>query len=255
MKIAFSILICIAVSFVAQGQIRDDTMAATTSFIPVFVSLPTFGQIRYDTATVISNSDPIYAVLAADRTAIEKGHEDGKMIRATFRPWVAVDSAPAARLFPGLRFASIAWSESPHPEAKYHPVGLALSIEKTVAIDTNSNRIVMGLFCEGNYEPYGKLLVAHNVSLRNTADAKTIWEAFCDIHHRHWKDFPLEKVSDVEWHLGLSSHAETMSVIDGFKTEATRTYYMKVVVDPKTGLIVSCESKVDTSEQRKTPVP
>ena len=143
-----------------------------------------------------------------------------------------VNSPATAQLFPKLQFASISRSWDGHP---------ADDLGVTVAIDTAAKRIVKELLRYGNYEKYGELLVDHRVTLRDAADAKLIWDAFCDIHHRHWKDHPLKKVSASEWHLGISQY------------DQTRTHYMKVLVDPRTGQITSWESKVDSSDERKIP--
>jgi len=122
-----------------------------------------------------------------------------------------------------------------------------------VAIDTTTKRFVEELPCWGNYEAYGKLLVDHRVPLRDTADAKLVWDVFCDVHHRHWKHYPLKKVLANEWHLGIYRYAQTTSVVDEIKTEVTRTHYTKVLVDPKTGQVNSWESKMDSSDERKIP--
>jgi hypothetical protein len=203
---------------------------------------PAYGQIRFDTSTAVPKTDPIYPVLAEHKALIEMRSEGCKSAQPTFSDWVWVNSPAAAQLFPKLQFASMSFSAA-----------CAHGLEVTVAIDTATKCLVKELYCYGSYEAYGELLVDHRVPLRDAADAKLVWDAFCDIHHRHWKDLPLKKVSASEWHLGISQYDQTTSVVGEFKTVVTQTHYKKVLVDPRTGQITSWESKGDSSDERKIP--
>jgi hypothetical protein len=163
-----------------------------------------------------------------------------------------VDSPAAAKLFPNLRFASLVWDMHRHPESK-EQVGLAQGLEMVVAIDTKTNRLTKELWIHDNHEKLGKLLADYKVTLRDAAEARLIWDAACDIYGQGSKTAPMKKISDSEWRFGIESHDQTTSVVDGFKTVVTRTYYMKVLVDPKTGQITSSGITVDSSNKRKVP--
>jgi hypothetical protein len=137
-----------------------------------------------------------------------------------------------------------------HPESK-EQVSLAHGLEMVVAIETKTNRLAKELWVHDNHDKFGKLLADYKVTLRDSAEAKLIWDASCDIYGQGSKTAPMKKISASEWRFGIESHDQTTSVVDGFKTVVTRTYYMKVLVDPKTGQIISSATTVDTSNTRK----
>jgi hypothetical protein len=199
---------------------------------------------RYDKANIIPKTDLAYPTLADFRAKMQERTEERKEIRLEFNDWVKIKSPAAAKLFPNLRFAAVRWGMERHPEYK----GINLSLaggETVVAIDTKTNRIVS----VGDFE---KLFTDHNVTLRDAKQAKLIWNAYCDLSGRYG-GYPIRQISDTEWRLGVASFERTRSVVDGIRTLATEIYYMRVLVDPKTGLITSVEHKVDMSNERKVP--
>lgn len=213
------------------------------------------GQTFTHRGEVISDADPFWGVLDAYRAAIQMGYDERKRKRARFTPWVHLHTPSAERLFPNLRFAFISWSETAHPEAKERPSDMIHERERIVALDKTSGQITMEFHTSSPYDLYGKLLLDYGACLGDAAEAKTIWDAFCEIHHPHWKwmNYPSRRISDTEWHLGLNSYDSTTSVVSDVKTVQTNTHYMKVVVDPATRRIVSWESQMDTSNVRKIP--
>jgi hypothetical protein len=212
------------------------------------------GQIRPDEAKVVEASDDIHPLLIAHQEAIAQDYKRGGVIVPQFKKWVRVDSVAARQLFPGLRFASIEWDEAADPRAKDHVLGRALSLQTTLAVDPKAGSVVATLPGHGNYEAFGTLLIERKITLRDDADAKVVWEAFCDLHHKHWKDQPHERTADTEWRLGRSSYDQTTGSEVGFKTVVTRTHYMRVRTEPKTYRVLSWESVVDTSNKRRVPV-
>lgn len=186
------------------------TLAFTITFSP--------GQIRYDTAVRVTKSDPIYPALEQRRSQIEKQYEESKRALPVFSDWVQVQSPAAGLLFPSLRFAAISWGERAHPDVKDRPVNLAFGLQTTVGVATSSNSIQVELSGFGNYEAFGGLLATHRVRIQNAADAKTVWEAFCDLHFKHWQSQPAVKKSDKIWYLGDVT-------IDRFH------YYYEVILD------------------------
>jgi len=160
------------------------------------------GQIRYETAIRVTKSDPIYPVLEERRNQIEQQYEETKRALPVFSDWVQIRSPAAARLFPSLRFAGISWSERAHPDVKDRTVNLAFGLQTTVGVETSSNRIQVELSGFGSYEAFGGLLATNRVHIKDAVDAKAVWEAFCDLHFKHWQSQPAVKKSEKIWHLG-----------------------------------------------------
>ncbi len=226
--------------------------AGVVALAAVLFPVSGHGQTRHDPANIISKKDAIYPVLTEFRTAMQKREEEEKQVRSTFHDWIKVDSPAAAKLFPNLRFASLVWDMHCHPESKER-VSLAQGLEMVVAIDTKTNRLAKELGVYDNHDKFGKLLADYKATLRDAAEARLIWDASCDVYGQGSKTAPLKKITDSEWQLGIQSHDQTTSVVDGFKTVVTRTYYMKVLVDPKTGQIISSATTVETSNTRNVP--
>lgn len=194
-------------------------MKLFVTFLTLAVAIPALqGQIRYDTAVRVTRSDPIYPTLEERRSQIEKRYEETKRALPVFSDWVEIQSAAAARLFPSLRFAGISWDERAHPDARDRTVNLAFGLQTTVGVERSTNKIQVELPGFGNYEAFGRLLATNRVRIHNAADAKTVWEAFCDLHFKHWQSQPAVKESDKLWHLGDVT-------IDRFH------YYYEVVLD------------------------
>jgi hypothetical protein len=228
--------------------------AGVVALAAVLLPVSANGQARQNPANIISKKDAIYPVLAEYRAAMQKREEEGKQVRSTFHDWIEVDSPAAAKLFPNLRFASLQWDMHHHPEYKGQPLSLALGLKMVVAVDTKRNRLARELWVHNNHDEFGKLLADFKVKLRNAAEAKLVWDASCDIYGQGSQTAPMKKVSDSEWHFGIESHDQTTSVVDGFKTVQTITYYMRVLVDPKTGQVSYSRTTVDYSQHRKVPV-
>lgn len=214
------------------------------------------GQRFTHRGEIISDSDPFWGVLEGYRAAIQMRYDEGKRKRARFTPWVHLHTPSAERLFPNLRFAFISWSETARPDAKERPSDMIHERERIVALDKTSGQITMEFHTSSPYDRYPKLLLDSGACLGDEADAKTIWDAFCEIHHPHWKwkNYPSKRISDTEWHLGINSYDHTTSVVQDVKTVETTTHYMKVVVDPATGRVVSWESETVASNTRQIPI-
>lgn len=60
-------------------------------------------------------------------------------------------------------------------------------------------------------------------------------------------------MADTEWRLGRSGYDQTVASDGGFRTVVTRTHYKRVRTDPKTYRVLSWESVVDTSNERRVP--
>lgn len=205
-------------------------------------------------AQTVDPTDEIYPLLLARQTEITGMYERDATSVPRFQKWVEIDSAAARRLFPGLRFACIQWDEAADPRAKDRPVSRALGLQTTLAVDPKAGSVVATLAGHGNFEAFGILLIESKVVLRDEADAKLIWDAFCDLHCKAWKGQPHERFSDTEWRLGRSSYDQVIASYAGFKTVVTRTRYTRVRMDSKANRVLSWESVVETSNERKIPV-
>ena len=92
------------------------TSACLAALIVAAFPGPSHGQPRHNAANAVPKNDPIHPLLAEYQAAMVKREEDGKQVRSTFRDWIKVDSAAAAKLFPNLRFASLRWDMHRDPE-------------------------------------------------------------------------------------------------------------------------------------------
>jgi hypothetical protein len=169
------------------------------------ISLAALAQIQLDKATAISSSDPIYPVLEARKAEMQKQYKATDYALAHFSNWVRVDSSAVTKLFPKLRFASIVWSEYLNPNVKPLPAhDLGMGMELTVAVDTEQKNIVAELSNTGNQREFGQLLKTDKVRISDKSDAEGVWNAFCALTHLHLEHYPIQRLSDTEWHLGNS---------------------------------------------------
>lgn len=120
--------------------------------------------------------------------------------KPAFGSWHELPSAALKQIFPGRRFFTVGWFEHPVPGKEKQASGLG-GVEFTIACNRDGN-VVSEIYHYGNYEPYGVLLAEAKRSIRSTEDAKLLWDAFCDLHQKHWKHQPAIRVSDTVWHLG-----------------------------------------------------
>ncbi len=211
-----------------------------------------FGPVQYYNAKVISTGDPIYDSLVGCQAGIQKEYDDnGHLVEPEFSHWVESGGPFARRLFPKLRFAIIFWSEHPAPGVNSEDViGLALDSQDTVAIDPQA-RQVKGECCGSPDTGFGNLLKLYQCRVRNEADAKAVWIAFCEISFRDWKDWPVQQISPTEWHLGITKYTQTIADSGGYETRVDDIDYVKVMVDPATGIIKSFDHTGLRTNERK----
>lgn len=152
-------------------------------------------------------------------------------------------------LFPGWAFYALRYSNYIKEGYDGKHVSLAFGLGHTFAVSPYS-REGMRLYHYGNYEEYGHLLRETKVAISNARDAKLVWDAFCEIHRKAWKDFTVEKVSETEWKLGVYSYEQPISVVDGVGTIVKITHFMQVTTDPFSKQITIWKSIVETSKKR-----
>lgn len=154
------------------------------------------GQNRRDAFTPVAPDDPAMPTLLEWQKKVTDNYNASESFaRAHFSSWAEQAFPSLKSLFPQLRFFTTDWSETPAPGKEREAVGLGLGIEVTLVCDSKG-KLVKELFHTGNYDPFGELLAANKVAIRSDGDAKLVWEAFCDVHQRHWKEQPARKVSD-----------------------------------------------------------
>jgi len=190
-----------------------------TALLGLLLSLPTVlnAQIRKDALTPVARDDAAMPVLREwQRKRIEKC-EKGGIAKISFSPWYELPSPALKQLFPGLRFFATFWTLRPIPGKEKETIGLPSELEIALILNPDGTSL-KEVYTSGNYEPFGEFLAAHKIAIRSAADAKLVWEAFCDLHLKHWKDQPAVKISDTVWHLGDTT-------IDRFH------YYYEVVLD------------------------
>jgi hypothetical protein len=174
-------------------------------------------QIRENELARVASDDAAMPVLREWRSKkIEKCHKGG-IATISFSPWYELPSPALKQLFPGLRFFATSWTLRPIPGKEKETIGLPSALEIVLILDADGKSF-KEVATGGDHEPFWNLLAAHKVSIRSPADAKLVWEAFCDLHLKHWQDQPALKISETTWHLGDTT-------IDKFH------YYYEFVLD------------------------
>jgi hypothetical protein len=158
-------------------------------------------QMRLDQLTKVEDSDPAVPALKEWQKSIEAKYRQGGVIVPSFSSWFVLSFDSLKSLFPQHRFFAVSWSERPAPGKEKEAIGLAFGLETTLVCDA-AGKIIKEVHHTGNYEAFGELLNAAKVAIRTNDDAKLVWNAFCDIHQKHWQKQPAIKIDDKTWHLG-----------------------------------------------------
>ena len=220
-----------------------------TVLIPVISG---YAQLRQIPSLMVAKDDPVLPTLTKHQDAISAAYAKDKLILPRFSPWFRVVSPSGAKLFPELRFYTISWDENLHPEAPrgpgLSPIGRAIGLEKTVPIIAETNEI------KADYPGFWEAIIERKVAIKDQEDAELVWNAFCEIHHKHWQSSPCKRIGPDEWRLGVSSYDQNVAADEKFKTMVTRTHYQRLKIDPETGVVLSSEGVVDTDNERKVPI-
>lgn len=166
----------------------------------------------------INEQDLIYPLSQMLQDNIAKRYEKSGYMVDEFSVWSEITSPALNRLFPEYRFLSIKWTEKIHPDYETGGMfGVGYGLHAIFACRKDAGSFVE-LSGYGNYEEYGKLLAETGTQLNREEDARLIWDGFCDIHTKQWKDMAFEKISDKEWNLGVIT-------INGLR------YYYRVILN------------------------
>lgn len=174
-------------------------------------------QIRQDQLTKLADSDSATPALKEWLQSVEANYKQGGVVVPTFSAWFVLSFDSLKTLFPQHRFFAISWSESAVPGKEKETLGLASGLETTLVCDA-AGKTVKELHHTGNYEAFGELLKSAKITIRTNDDAKLVWNAFCDVHQKHWQKQPAIKIDDRTWHLGDETR-------DGYH------YYYEVLLD------------------------
>lgn len=157
----------------------------------------------------------------------------------------AINTKDTNSLFPGWKFYGFTFSMYPKNPSDKNKVHLASRLRSTLAVSDPNSAKSFQLY---SYKDYEKFLKMNKIVIRDTNDARLIWDAWCEIHRGGRKDLKIEKVSDNEWKLGIYEYNQTVSDVNGIKTIVKRTHYSKVTTDPNTKHITEWRMLVETSD-------
>jgi hypothetical protein len=153
-------------------------------------------------------------------------------------------------LFPGWSFYAFTYSNRLREGFPDDAASVAAGLGHTLAVGPDGTTILR-LYHWGNYEDYGHLLAATGAKIRGPEDAQWTWDAFCELHRKFSKTQKMGRVSDSEWRLGIAHYDQVISEIDGIRTIVGNTHYFRVVTDPADMRVVTWESVVERSPERR----
>jgi len=208
--------------------------------LPILFLGVTFGlqaQIRWERLIPIAPDDVAMPALRGWQQKIVDHYEGSGRLRAEFGSWAEMSFPSLKKTFPRWRFFANTWSEYPAPGKESEPVGRALGIETVLVCDADG-KLLKEVPTTGNYEPFGSLLASRRISIRTADEAGLVWEAFCDLHQKHWQVEPAVQISESIWHLGNKT-------IDGTH------YYYEVQLDGSQ-IVTSAKLRSDDLKQPKS---
>lgn len=173
----------------------------------------------------VDPADPVMATLGKWQHAASESYRKGGHTLAQFGPWMEIPSPSLRQLFPELRFITIYWDEAPAPgNDASRDIALrasrAFGLFIILAVDQGKGT-TQEFSGYGNYEEFGTLLAEQRIQIDSPAQATLVWNAFCDLHQKHWKNQTQhERIDEHTWHLSVNT-------IDRFK------YYYQVELDAK----------------------
>lgn len=187
----------------------------------------------------VTDDDPIHDTLSAWKEKTKERYAKSGDSRPEFDSWSEIPSESLKTLFPEYSFFTVHWNEMPTEKGKGEKlVSRAYGLYVTLACNKSEGEW-SELFGYGNYEEYGRLLTKEKVTLQSKEKARIVWNGFCDLHQKHWKDQGIERKSESVWHLGVIT-------IDDFH------YYYRVEVSEE-GEILSAKLHADKIETKGDP--
>jgi len=148
----------------------------------------------------IDPTDPVMPLLTEWQSKLIEAYRKNGNIQSQFGPLQEISSESLPRLFPGLRFIAIHWDETPVP-GNTKKLSMAYDLYTILAVDS-IKKTTREFYGYGNYEEFGILLSDYGITINSHADAKLVWNAFCDLHQKQWKNQDIQRIDDTTWHLG-----------------------------------------------------
>ena len=105
-----------------------------------------------------------------------------------------IDETTLRTLFPNWDFYAFLYSNYLKKGFEEAAVHLAAGLGHTLAVERGTGA-TLRLDHFGNHEAFGELLKRARVTLRNADDARRVWDAFCELHCKSWRGYPLQRIS------------------------------------------------------------
>ncbi len=223
---AISSLAALLIVFTPAATAQVSSLPKDTTLSPVEESDVHWNIVQKEIER-ITKTDPESAVA---NQMLQAGRIEGKAIGSLFPKW---------------KFYYFSYMNYLKEGFEDHLAHLAYGLGHTIAVvpDSREGRRL-------NSKEFGDLLREEEVGISNAADAELVWHAFCEIHMHAWKDYGIERVSETEWKLGVTSYDQTTSVVDGVKTIVRFTHYRKVETSPTSNEVTLWENILETSDKR-----
>ncbi len=212
------------------------------------ISAGPLANLIYRDLHPVERSDPHWDIVQAEMariTSTDPASPVGNRLEAAGR----IEGGTIRTLFPGWEFYAFVYSNYMRKGFDDKKASLAMRLGYTLAVAPNSGETIR-LYHYGDYEAYGALLARNKVTISNAEEARLVWRAFCEVHRKGWQNYGIERVSDSEWRLGITSGDQTIAEVDNTKTIVKRTYFTRVLTDPTTHQILAWKSTVETSDKR-----
>lgn len=126
--------------------------------------------------------------------------EQGRMIQVTFKPWQEFSGPALKELLPHHRFYLTSYRGTTTRKGR-GKVKDEFFITVLASVDQSSR--TLRIYDEyGNYEPFADLLREGRIVIDSQLQARRVWDAFCELHRKAWRDQPSRQIDDYEWWLG-----------------------------------------------------
>jgi hypothetical protein len=181
----------------------------TLGVVLMLATTTTFAQpvVTPNKSKPVDPTDPIMTSVdewqAKEIAKIEWLRADGS--RWKFKQPSEYYSEASRKVFSEWRFLMLSWDEIPaekpaaDPTEKKKPFPNRIAVHLAISPD---RRTMQEFHTTGNYEEFGVLLAHQGIKIETPDDATAVWNAFCDVHWKHWHKQKHEKINDRLWHLG-----------------------------------------------------
>ncbi|MCK4789288.1 MAG: hypothetical protein KAV87_36435 [Desulfobacteraceae bacterium] len=181
----------------------------------------------------IAKDNPDLVILNKWQEKTQKKYDETGLINPQFSFWSEISTLALLKLFPAYRFYTISWNENATDTGKERHVSCAYGLYTMLSIHQETDEM-KEYFGYGNYAPFGELLAMEKIQITSEEQAKLVWDAFRDLHQKHWKNQTIKQMNTKKWHLGVIA-------IDNFN------YYYEVNLDDD-GVVINGKLHADKIE-------